>query len=193
MKYGIRPGAVTGKIDQNNPYGNFLLDEFYGSYTVESDGRADIMLDFSSITQNYVAYFYGQNQGFLLQASGDLIDFMFGEFEPQVDGPFTLSSISDTYLTNTIVGLSNPGVEKSSGVAIFDQGGIFTSSIDISCCSQMHLAGSYSVAPNGRGTITFDSQEDGEMIFWIISPEKLLAISTTGSEYHDPVLVEYRR
>ena len=186
-------GAVTGKIDQNNPYGNFLLDEFYGSYTVESDGRADIMLDFSSITQNYVAYFYGQNQGFLLQASGDLIDFMFGEFEPQVDGPFTLSSISDTYLTNTMAGLSNPGVEKSSGVAIFDQGGIFTSSIDISCCSQMHLAGSYSVAPNGRGTITFDSQEDGEMIFWIISPEKLLAISTTGSEYHDPVLVEYRR
>jgi hypothetical protein len=194
-------GLLSGVIDRNevvltdNP--PVLNTIFSASYFIEPDGRSTIALRDSN-KENYIAYFYGQNQGFLLRQTADDLAVL-GELKPQIGDGFSADDISETFLTNTIPGLSVLGyycAEKSFGLTIFDAGGTVTSTLDACGCSNLshfEFAGAYTVAANGRGTVAFDKPTKRALVFWIVSPTELVAISTVNPDDYSPVLVEYRR
>jgi hypothetical protein len=193
-------GSITGVMDQSliyPPEEPVVNRDFIGSYAIEPDGRSEITIEVSSITQRYAAYFFDQNQGFLLQTGGGGIHFMSGEFEPQFFGPYLAASLTDRYLINTKPGLLGPCSSKSSGAVSFSSENAFALSMDVNRCgsvSRMELTGSYDVAPNGRGVLRFDDPAKQETVFWMISPAKMVAVSTAEDEqYYQPALVEYRR
>jgi hypothetical protein len=190
-------GSVTGVIDA---YESMLPDslnkEFFGDYVTESNGRSVINLESSLGKQTYIAYFFGQNRGFLMPTTHAVTSF--GEFGPQTSQPFTAASISGTFLVNT---LKEPSSKEISGLTTFDETGIVNASLDVTDediedetsegpLSHIDLSGTYSVALNGRGTIAFDSPTKRATVFWIISATEMVGISPDDLQ---PRLVEYRR
>jgi hypothetical protein len=189
-------GSMTGVIDQND-VGSWddpalLNRDLFGSYSVESNGRSTITLQIPA-KRTYLAYFFGQNQGFLLQFSGMP---GLGRFKPQTVGAFRADDISETFLTNTMAGHFQQNTEKGSGITTFSVAGTVASSMDMTHyadLSHLEFTGTYTVAANGRGTISFDKPTNRAMVFWIISPTELVGIAGADPDLNNPVLIEFRR
>jgi hypothetical protein len=191
-------GSITGAI-------NLYSDDFYqndsrnifGTYTLESNGRSTIMWATPapwSSGQTYIAYFFSQNQGFLLQFSGLA---GLGRFKPQAVGPYSVNDISETFLAGTMAGLPGIDVEKSTGLTTFDGKGAVTSSMDITHSADLShydFTGRYAALGDGLYTMGFDSPTNRAMIFWAISPTELVGIANINpEENYSPVLVRYSK
>lgn len=191
-------GSMAGIIDENAVAitdATVLNEAFRGTYAVDADGRSTMNLVLGSgVNIAEIAYFFGQNEGFLMQTSA--AEVAFGSFKPQSAGPFTAASISGSFFTNTAVERIAWWTDNYSGLTTFDGTSAVTSSMDISCwgCSRFDFSGTYDVATNGRGTLLFTSPSPNRaIVFWIISPTELVSIATVNRGDDVPVLLEYKK
>jgi hypothetical protein len=170
-------GSLTGTLDDNRGASN---KGFSGSYNVDSNGRTVMTFDLNpDPRRDIIAYLYAPNEGFLMETVGT--DVWIGNVSPQVSRPFTAASLTDTFLTSTIAPPSEY-TEIGTGVTTFDGIGSMTSTLDTSSWTDFEhsqFKGTYSVAANGRCTLTFASPASAEpLVFWIISPRELLGINS---------------
>jgi hypothetical protein len=192
-------GSMTGIIDDNQRQGA-TNKAFTGSYTVASDGRSTLALQLGSgNADSDIAYFFGQNEAFLMQTSGT--DVLFGSVKPQAAGPFTAASISETFLTATAAPTSEQA-ENDCGLTTFDGVGGITSTMDVNSDSvrdphdwlhHFDFTGTYTVAANGRGTLTFSPPSNRSAVFWLISPTELVGIGAVDPSSPWSALLEYEK
>jgi hypothetical protein len=185
-------GSLTGVIDDNQ---GLPEQPFTGSYTVAPSGRSELLLKpAANFTNSHVAYFYSPNEAFLMQTSGT--DVLFGRLRPQAAGPFSEASLTGTYLTHTSPPASEQ-VENDCGLTTFDGSGGITSTVEVNRFgdpSHLDFDGTYTVAPNGRGTLIFSSPATGSAVFWVVSPTELVSVGavTTDRNFWG-TLLEYER
>jgi len=200
---------MTGTIDQNGEAlivseiseALILNTNFVGSYSVDWNGRSTMALQISPTnTYSAIAYFFGQNEGFLMKTSEK--DFGRGEvalgsFKQQAPGPFTVTSASGSFRTNTTVPRANQSGKNDAGLTIFDGSGTVASIIDMTVSTNLYhfdFSGAYTVSANGRGTLTFTSPSpDRSVLFWVVSPTELVGIFTVDTPERSPVLLEYEK
>lgn len=180
--------SIAGVVDDNGyPHPAVTNQAFNGTYSVASDGRSELQLGAGYVTKA-IAYFYGPNQAFLMESNPGS-DALFGNVRPQAAGPFVPTSIAGTFLTVTAPPTSEEAVNEC-GVTTFDGEKGATSTINVNSnlsddsdnwLQHFDLTGTYDVAPNGRGTLTFSSQERS-IVFWIASPTELVGNAAMSSD-----------
>lgn len=185
-------GTVSGIYDHN-----WATQEqpFTGTYTLASNGRSELTLKtVSADTHNHVAYFFSPNEAFLMETTGT--DVLFGLLRPQTGGPFSEASLSGAYLTSTGPPAGDL-TENDSGLTTLDGLGGLSSIVDVDDSGTLrHLEfdGTYTVAPNGRGTFIFSSPADGTAVFWVVSPTELVSVGTAVSAFSESgALLEYEK
>jgi hypothetical protein len=195
-------GSVTGTIDDNGgQYQGTTNKAFTGSYAVEPSGRSTMALQLGSGNpDSEIAYFFGPNEAFLMQTSGT--DVLFGNLKPQAAGPFTAASVAGTFPTATAAPASEQA-ENDCGLTTFDGVGGITLTMDVNSDSvrdpqdwlhHFDFAGTYTVAANGRGTLTFTSSPPNRpIVFWIISPTELVGMGVVDPSSPWSGLLEYEK
>ena len=175
-------GALTGALDDaGQTYESVSAGTLNGTYSVEPSGRAMLRVGTGSL-DGAVAYFFDANEAFLMQTQPGN-DVLLGSIQPQATGPFDAASIAGRFLT--IAGApATEQVENQCGVTTFDGKGSFSTGMDTNnnlhddpstWLRHLDLKGTYTVAPNGRGTMSFDPSSSRGMVFWIISPGQIVA------------------
>lgn len=204
-------GSLSGVLDgSGNSMSLYFGDlppsnqAFSASYTVDSDGRAVFTSIPAPYSNTQVAYFFGQNQAFLMDASADPP--RLGRIEPQGEGPFDAGSISGP-LVLAVSRITAVDTEIDVGWVLFDQNGGTSAVVDrnglacsdgvsTSVLSTYYGTGTYTLAPNGRGVLNFSSLQPAAcnqaQVFWAASPSKVVSLGTFG-EWCYPVLMEFRQ
>jgi len=172
-------GALSLTYDENYCRAPNSVTGAAGTYSVTSNGRASISIGGYSL----VAYLVSLNQVFLFVSDSNVL---FGFGEAQAAGPFSNSSLNGPYAGFA----TNPaayGVTVFSGEFSADGAnptGSLNGTEDIGAPSGPNpgvaFKATYSVAPsptNGRGTMTVTSGTGGNVVIYMISPSKFVAIS----------------
>jgi hypothetical protein len=185
------PKAVAGLLTANgNGALSLTYDENYcrapnsvtgaaGTYSVASNGRTSIAIGGYSL----VAYLVNSNQAFLFVSD---LNVLFGLGEPQTVGAFNNSALKGTYAGYA----TNPadfGVVVFSGEFSADgitPTGTITGTEDIGAPSGptagAAFKATYSIASSptdGRGTMTVTSGTGGNVVLYMISATKFVAVS----------------
>lgn len=186
-------GGMTGIRDENNE-GPYLNQPFTGTYSVDSNGRSVMTLQpegVPSSPMSLIAYFFRPNEAFLI--STDQLS-MRGMLKLQSGGPFTAASVIGPYVTNAGPPADAYWSENDSGLTTFNGMNALGSSLYYSYGQTLDhgdYTGTYSVASNGRATMTIDPNKP--LVFWVISPEELVGIATVDPNDSAPVIMEYRK
>jgi len=185
------PKAVVGLLTTNGSGGlSLTYDENFcsapnsvtgapGTYSVSSNGRASITIGGYSL----VAYLMDVNQIFVFVSD---VNVLFGVGEAQTAVSFTNTSLKGAYAGYA----TNPvgfGVTVFSGEFAADGAsptGTLTGTEDIGTPSGPNpgvaFNATYSVSPsptNGRGMMTVTSGTGGNVVIYMISPSKFVAVS----------------
>lgn len=172
-------GTLNLDFDENYCHAPRTVTGFSGTYSVASNGRTTIALGGYAL----VAYLASANQAFLFLSDNNVL---FGFGEPQTAGSFTNGVVKGTYAGSATYPASF-GVTVFSGEFMAD-GASSTGNIsgpeDLGApsgsVSGEAFNASYSVSSsptNGRGTMTVSSGTGGNVVFYVISPTKLVALS----------------
>src|SRR6266446_1574338 len=172
-------GAFSLTYDENYCRAPQGFTDAAGTYSVAGNGRTSITLGGFSL----VAYLVNSNQIFLFVSDGNVL---FGFGEPQASGSFSNSALQGTYAGYA----TNPaafGVTVFSGEFSADGAtptGNMTGTEDIGAAtgpvSGQAFKATYSVSPsptNGRGTMTVSSGTGGNVVVYMISASKFVALS----------------
>jgi hypothetical protein len=172
-------GAFSLTYDENYCRAPNGFTDAAGTYTVAGNGRTSITLGGFSL----VAYLVNVNQIFLFVSDPNVL---FGFGEPQASGSFSNSALQGTYAGYA----TNPaafGVTVFSGEFSADGAtptGNMTGTEDIGAStgpvSGQAFNATYSVSPsptNGRGTMTVSSGTGGNVVVYMISASKFVALS----------------
>ena len=172
-------GAFSLTYDENYCRAPNGFTDAAGTYTVAGNGRTSITLGGFSL----VAYLVNSNQIFLFVSDPNVL---FGFGEPQASGSFSNSALQGTYAGYA----TNPaafGVTVFSGEFSADGAtptGNMTGTEDIGAAtgpvSGQAFKATYSVSPsptNGRGTMTVSSGTGGNVVVYMISASKFVAVS----------------
>lgn len=123
----------------------------------------------------------------------------FGVFEPQTGGPFNIAQLAGKYVLNTNAP-AMPFVKNIAGWMTLDANGSGLATLYIntgSGASFIQVNATATVAGNGRGTLVFSaaSADIGiqNLVFWAISPDRWVAISTVNSTDAAPALLYVER
>ncbi len=170
-------GSATLSYTQNDA-GTVTTNSSSGSYQVQSNGR----VEFTGLGSRLAAaYLTGPNQGFII---GSDTAVTYGLLEQQTGAPYSASSIqgsyalfapkeADTNVVNMIGQMDATGAGTISG--------ILDEFIPPSTPStDQHLAGTYTVASDGSGTMT-PNQIDGfpaNLVLYVVSPSGVRMIPT---------------
>jgi hypothetical protein len=172
-------GALSLTYDENFCRGPISLTAAAGTYSVSSNGRTSITIGANSL----VAYLVNSNQVFLFLYDSNVL---FGFGEPQAAGSFNNSALKGTYAGYA----TNPA---DFGVVVFSgefsangasPTGTMTGTEDIGSPSGPNpgvaFNATYSISPsptNGRGMMTVTSGTGGNVVIYMISPSKFVAVS----------------
>src|SRR6266699_2820049 len=184
-------GALSLTYDENYCRAPHSVTDAAGTYSVASNGRASIMIGGYSL----VAYLVNSNQAFLFVSD---LNVLFGFGEPQAAGSFNNSALKGTY-----AGFStNPaafGVVVFSGEFSADgvtPTGTITGTEDIGApsgaVSGAAFQATYSVASSptdGRGIMTVTSGTGGNVVIYMISATKFVAVSQNDP---NPAILEFQ-
>jgi uncharacterized repeat protein (TIGR01451 family) len=167
-------GTFAFSGDENNA-GALAAQSFTnGTYSVASNGRVTIS---GTGSHNPVFYLVSANKGFVVGTDSAVAS---GSFEPQTGGPFTNASVNGTFSFGSITPVE-ANVSDESGVATFNGLGGISGTSDSTTGSTLNsgqaFSETYSFAASGRGTLV-----SGNSIFYLISPTKVLIMSTTDTE-----------
>jgi len=175
---GMGTASLTEDVDRGSTSSPTLSAPV--TYTISPAGRGVInYMDAQSNQQQVIAYFDGTAGGaYLLQesnAAGTTNVTEVGTLQPQVAGPFSVTSIGGTYALlspfEAQAPLFTPTVEE---VTIDNVARSFNAA---GASSSASIAPPYSVDPTtGRGTVTMDNGTLGgnSLIFYIVNPTKIL-------------------
>jgi hypothetical protein len=175
-------GLVSG-FDSNAGTFNLLFDNVSAgvanlnqiitgaTYNVTSDGRATVSYTSGGLTQNYVYYLDGANDGYILGLDNSA---EFGFFQPQAPGPFNTASINGTFASGTLFP-ETPASPNLATQITLNNGNLSAST------PSGALSGTYSVAASGRGTATVNLPVLGgnDLVFYVINPT---SIEVMGSD-----------
>jgi len=200
-------GSLSGVLDSTGNemegagYPSVLNQAFTASYGVDPDGRAVFNKIPAGKSDSQIAYLFGQNQGFLMDETAGFA--RFGRIEPQDEGPFDASSISGP-LVLAVSRITSMDTEIAVGWILFDRKDGMSIAVDaeslgyvnhelLSILRAFYVTGVYTVASNGRGTLTFlhsQAPNSKALAFWIASPSKVVTLAKFDSWW--PVLMEFR-
>lgn len=194
-------GALSVTFDRNYGSGITLNTTATGTYSVAANGRVSLSIPelarASQGAENVIAYLVDQNTGYLVAA--DVWSANFGSFEPQTAVPFDTRSLAGTFLLNT----HPAGIvvsEYDAGSMTLGEDGTVTATVHINAgsgASTYNFTGSFTIASNGRGTMTLDATPSSiaswQIVFWAISQNHCVAIVTVNPQDATPVLFELRR
>ncbi len=162
------------------------------AYTSDNLGRVQGSIEFNSSFEP-VFYLINTNQAFCVSIVQNAPTF--GYFAPQSAGPFTAETIKSTSL---IDGTSAPAVSADrdlSGFLSFDGISVVGGTQDQSTASENSTAaetGSYVLTAtggtDGSGTMTLSTPTGFTGYFFIVSPTKVVMITTTPADTN-PVLI----
>ena len=162
------------------------------AYTSDNLGRVQGSIEFNSSFEP-VFYLINTNQAFCVSIVQNAPTF--GYFAPQSAGPFTAETIKSTSL---IDGTSAPAVSADrdlSGFLSFDGISVVGGTQDQSTASQNSTVaetGSYVLTAtggtDGSGTMTLSTPTGFTGYFFIVSPTKIVMITTTPADTN-PVLI----
>ncbi len=175
-------GNVTaGILDSNDGGATSLNQPFTGSYSVAGNGRGTLALNTSSATLNFAFYVVDSTHLKLVEIDSSPV-FSGDAFLQQ--GAFSNASVSGQYAFT--LGGSAGGPFAAGGVFSADGAGAITSGVqDINrnggVGQNISLSGSYSVAPNGRGTFTINSNAGTAHFVVYPSSGGLLMLQTDSS------------
>src|SRR5258707_9838765 len=172
-------GALSLTYDENFCSAPNSVTGAPGTYSVASNGRASITIGGYSL----VAYLMNVNQIFLFVSD---VNVLFGVGEAQTAVSFTNTSLKGAYAGYA----TNPvgfGVTVFSGEFAADGAsptGTMTGTEDIGTPSGPNpgvaFNATYSISPsptNGRGMMTVTSGTGGNVVIYMISPSKFVAVS----------------
>ena len=182
-------GALSLTYDENFCSAPNSVTGAAGTYSVTRNGRASIAIGGYAL----VAYLVKPNQVFLFVSD---VNVLFGVGEPQAAVSFTNTSLKGAYA----VLAANPvgyGVEVFSAEFTANGAsptGTMTGTEDVGAASRPNpgvaFNATYSISPsptNGRGMMTVTSGTGGNVVIYMISPSKFVAISQ--SDPHPAVLI----
>lgn len=148
---------------------------------------------YENLAEESVGYEVNRGLNYFMTANA------FGAFEPQTGGPFSISQLAGKYMLNTHAP-AMPSVKNMAGWMTLDASGTGPATLYIntgSGASLIQLTAIATVASNGRGTLVLNptSADIGaqNLVFWVISPERWVAISTVDATDAAPALLYVER
>jgi len=175
-------GNLTGVTDENINGSVSLNTVITGSYTIGANGRGTLTPQGGG--EPFVLYMVSPGQAFLLHPPPG--DPQIGLLQPQATGPFTNTSISGTFLGGTLLSAEafdsqSAGSITAAGEFTFDGAGNGSGTGDLSASGYINstvgymspdqpFAATYTIAANGRGTMTVTSLAGGPYVVYLISP-----------------------
>jgi hypothetical protein len=171
-------GNLTGIQDKNSSGVITSAQTFSGTYTVDPDGLGRGESAQGGIQESF--YLASPGRGFIIDTNG----YNEGKFEPQSGAPFNDASISGNFVLGTLPWPFNWAFSPASGVMSATGSGSLLGTSDCTCGSDSNFSGSYSIAGNGRTTvsITTGSGSTTNWVFYLVSPSKAVAVDTdTGA------------
>lgn len=170
-----------------------------GTYKVSANGRVSWTFpkpDFPNIPDTSVAYLVDHNRGYFMTL--DLDGAGFGAFEPQTGGPFAVGALAGSYVLHTGPAATQQ-VENDVGWMTLDENGNGMATLYVntgSGASPLSLTAAVTVASNGRGTLVLSATSPPvtrNLVFWAISPDRWVAISTVNPDDTKPALLFIER
>ncbi len=186
-------GNITaGTLDLNSPSTSGSDVGFTGTYSLNSDNRGTMTLNTASLGTLSIAM-AASNISSNVAGSGTIVEFdnpaigfvASGAFEAQTPGPYGNSSFSGGYafgITGTV-----PGTARYSAAGAFTSAGngtINSGKQDVDAggsvtADQTITSGTYSVAANGRATLTLtNSLGSSDYVFYLSSSGSGVMMST---------------
>ena len=136
-----------------------------------------------------VFYTISANEAFVV--GGVIGNPMFGLLEPQTAGPFSAGTVTATLVEGTLAPSVN-SVPDLSGVLTFDGVSNVSGTEDTATTSGQTVTGTYKLtstgATDGSGTATLSSPAAFTGAFYIVSPTKIVMVSTTSGDTN-PVMI----
>jgi hypothetical protein len=187
------PGSFTLNDDVNKA-GALSTESHAGTYTVDSSGRVALTITPTSAVGGII-YLVSANQGFMVMFDNSV---QTGTVEPQTAASFNNASLNGTFFFGTTNQVDQL-VTDTSGVETFDGVGTVTGTSDSASIGSspstpnLNLGQafneSYSVTNGtgtpGRGTISSAVSSGGTttLIFYIVSPSKIVLMDATANTY----------
>ena len=167
-------GHVTGIKDENQG-GVITSDQASsGTYAVDADGLGRGTMALGGVLETF--YLASAGRGFVM----DTASYNEGEFEPQSGAPFNDAAISGSFSFGTLPWTFNWTFSPVSGVMSASGSGSLLGTSDCLCGSDANFSGTYSIAGNGRTTVTITSGSGAALnwVFYLVSPSKFVGIDT---------------
>ena len=192
--FTVSGGTVSGSEDVNRA-GVLSSPTFTGSFnSPDTGGRGTgIFTDSANVTSTFIYYvvdtnnlrFFSTNNG----APG------LGRAETQTGAPFANTSLAGSYAFGSS-GDDNFSVAGAKTVGRFTAGGDGTISAgaydsveDGTVSTNISFTGTYSMASNGRATVTLNpSTGTIQQIFWMVSPSRAFSLTSDPNKVEDGTL-----
>jgi hypothetical protein len=192
--FTVSGGTVSGSEDVNRA-GVLSSPTFTGSFnSPDTSGRGTgTFTDNANVTSTFIYYvvdtnnlrFFSTNNG----APG------LGRAETQTGAPFANASLSGSYAFGSS-GDDNFSVAGTKTVGRFTAGGDGTISAgaydsveDGTVSTNISFTGTYSMASNGRATVTLNpSTGTIQQIFWMVSPSRAFSLTSDPNKVEDGTL-----
>ncbi len=174
--------TVSGIFDNNAAGVVSSSTAFSGQYNVSIEGRGTLDVQVGGTTVRYVLYMVSSNTALLMQS--EAVEAGWGSIEAQTGGPFTTASISGSYVVGTVTP-AECGCTSTSGVVTLNgAAGTFAGARDKSkpdgLVPRDLWSGTFEIpaGTNGRGTLTAAVPSTESSAVYVVSPNKLLLVST---------------
>jgi hypothetical protein len=171
-------GTISGSSLDVNDAGDLMptFATFTGTYNVDDTGHGNAVLvipGFASGTLKFALYAVSSSECFLVSVdpvtTGNPL--FAGVLEAQTDLPFSTSSFNGASIFD-LTGSTGASSQVTVGRMQFGGTGIIQVQFDQNSGGNLTigglLTGAYSVQLNGRGVLTLDSAETGELSVWIL-------------------------
>jgi hypothetical protein len=186
-------GNITGGMEDFNAGNRGLSFTFTGKYSVGSDLRGTAILNGLQVCPNW--QFVMLNTSHALMTCFDTANTASGSIDVQDTTAFSNAKLTGDY----VFGISGLGIGGSVAVSAGDwtmdgQGGITGGEWDVndslSTVQDSPLTGTYNVASNGRGTLSFTSNAYGtqSFAFYVVNSTDLKILETDAFSTTTPVL-----
>ena len=189
--FTVSGGTVSGSEDVNRA-GVLSSPTFTGSFnSPDTSGRGTgTFTDSANVTSTFIYYVVDANNvRFFSTNTGSP---GLGRAELQTGGPFANTSLAGSYAFGSS-GDTNFSVAGAKRVGRFTAGGDGTISAgnydsveDGTAFTNLSFSGTYSMASNGRATVTLNpSSGTIQQIFWMVSPSRAFFITNDPSKVED--------
>jgi hypothetical protein len=194
-------GALVsgGMFDENNAGTIISQQPLSGTYNIASNGRGTISLAGSPLgagsqqATSFVAYVATQNRAVLLDVTSQAA--LSGFLEPQIGANLDATTIQGVFVTGTTA-TANTGATNITGVLTMNGSNALTGSQDESTplanTPGEIVAGTYTVASNGRGTMSLTSPTTANRVFYIVNNSKFEAIGVDSGDLKSTVIASQR-